>query len=194
MIDKNQICDLLGSGLANAVVARAVGCEESYISQLMSDSEFADSVAQKRSEALTAHTKRDLSIDSVEDLLLVQLKEAVETKQIYKPNEILRAWQVMNAGKRRGVPMNDHATVQNQVVTINLPTQIIQEFTMNPMGEVIEAGDKTLVTMPAHSLLNRLASEKGTEGGERYKQLGKYLPQGITSGVGSVASIKPEDL
>jgi hypothetical protein len=49
-VDNEKIKELLGSGLSNDVVASAVGCDPSYVSQLMSNETFRDGLtASKRS-------------------------------------------------------------------------------------------------------------------------------------------------
>jgi len=54
--DKDRILKLLGSGLGGEVVSATVGCDPSYISQLMADEEFRSRVLAMRIESLTADT------------------------------------------------------------------------------------------------------------------------------------------
>jgi len=182
-ISKDQIRDLLGSGLSNDIVATAVGCDPSYISQLLSDPEFADAVTTLRMQSLTAANKRDATVDGIEDKILKRLDDAVSSNLIYKPQDLLRAFQVVNAAKRRGVPAHENVTINNKIVNLNIPTKVIQNFTIDARGEVVEVEGQTMVTMPAHQLLNSLASEKGNDG-DKYRKVAAYLPGAgaITSG------------
>lgn len=187
MISTDRIKELLGSGLGNSIVASAVGCEDAYISQLLADPDFAHEVVELRSKALTEHTKRDRSIDSIEDTLIVKLKEAIDTDQLYRPRDILRAFGMVNNAKRRGVPAHANITQVNTVVNLNLPERIVKQFTMTAQGEVIdveteEGGKQTLVTMPAHTLLQQLAKRSGKDA-EKYGEVAKYLPEAARKGV-----------
>lgn len=178
-LDKEQIKSLLGTGLSNEVVASAVGCDPSYITQLMSDSQFSQEVVVMRAAALTANSKRDRKIDAVEDTLIAKFEEVLP--MVYKPTDVLRAMSVVNNMKRRGVPANEALTINNRIVNLNMPVQIIQNFTKNSNGEVIEVEGKTLVTMPSQTLLSTLASSRGEateENGQQNKfaKVSRYLP------------------
>lgn len=193
-INKEQIKELLGSGLSPSVVASAVGCDASYISQLLGEESFAGEVGELRSKSLTADAKRDASIDSIEDSLLSRLKEAVDDGGFYKPRDLLSAVAVVNKLQRRGKPIGPGAGigVVNNIVNISLPAHVTRKFTTNRTNEVVEVEGKTLVTMPAHQLLRELSSvaaerekAEGREGvgesGEKYAKALNYLPTGISS-------------
>ena len=138
---------LLGNGLGAEVVAQAVGCSASYITQLLSDDDFAQEVAERRVKNLSANTARDRKIDDIEDSILQKLGNAVDMNMIYKPNELLRAFQVINAAKRRGTTVNDGGQItKNTIINLNLPARSLQQFTITSEGEVVEAGGQTLTT------------------------------------------------
>lgn len=183
-VDKKQIQDLLGSGLSNDVVATAVGCDPSYITQLMSGEEFAARVVELRTEALSANTKRDRKIDSVEDKLLSKVEDAVDL--LYKPNDLIRAVSTINAMKRRGVSSQDSLQINNTVVNLMIPKVVIMNFTKNSQGEVIEVEGKSLVTMPSNQLLENLAKGAADDkSSTRYKEAARFLPSaalGIKAG------------
>lgn len=172
--DKNQIKELLGTGLSNEIVATAIGCDPSYISQLMADEHFAGEVVALRTKALTEYNRRDGDINELEDITLEKLKEVLPT--LYKPADVLRAFNVINNAKRRGVPATQNITVNNQVVNLVLPPILVRQFVTDSRNEVVEVDGQTLVTMPSSSLLKHLA-ERGKDGdGEKYARVARYLP------------------
>lgn len=175
-LDKEQVKGLLGSGLSNEVVATAVGCDPSYITQLMSDEVFAGEVIALRAAALTANSKRDRTIDGIEDTLLTKLAEVAPT--LYKPNDILRAAATVNNMKRRGVPANESLNINNRIVNLVIPVRIQQQFVTNNNGEVIEVEGQTLVTMPSQTLIKELAAKSGPDkdGKNKFEQVGRHLP------------------
>lgn len=148
---------LLGSGLGPEVVASAVGVSVSRISQLLSEKEFADEVSTLRFNSLSKHTVRDESYDSLEDSLLQKLRQSLPL--MHKPFELLRAIQVINGAKRRGVSSPTTTHNQQTVVNITLPTQIVQRFTTNAQNQVIHAGSQELLTIQS-SQLEKLSSER----------------------------------
>lgn len=175
-----RIKELLGNGLSNEVVATAVGVTPSYISQLMADEQFSTDVITQRTQTLTAATTRDRHWDNVEDKLLASLSDLVDTGMFYKPNDILRALVAVNNAKRRGVSVQENITTTAQtVVTLNMPTVVVNAFRQNANGEVVELINtqgvpQTLVTMPAAALMQQLTEKH--QGNVAYEKLRNFLP------------------
>jgi hypothetical protein len=174
-VSKEQVKELLGAGLTGEQVASAVGCVSSYISTLLADEKFADEVAQLRAASIQEYNRRDKSIDNIEDVLISKLKDVVDQELIYKPRDLLQAFSVVNRAQRRGNPNRTPPITNQQIVTLNIPVKILQQFQVSATGEVIQVDDKTLVTMPSDNLLKHLHSQGG-ENGQRYAQVAKYLP------------------
>lgn len=148
---------LLGQGIPAAAVASALGVSESRISQLMSDKTFAAEVQELRFHALQKHNDRDISYDTLEDSLLVQLKRSIP--MLLRPMEITKVLQVVNAAKRRGVSAPDATINQQNVVNITMPTKIVQQFTTNVNNQVITAGTQDLNTIQSGAMKTLLAAE-----------------------------------
>lgn len=170
----DHIKQLLGNGLSNEVVANAVGVTPSYISQLMGQEDFASEVIAKRSAVLASHSARDRTWDSAEDKLLETLHQQLDAGGFYKPMDILRAVAVVNAAKRRGNPTPEHLTLTQNVVTLNLPVQVVHTFTKSAAGEVVEVDGQTLVPMTAATLMSQLAAKN--PGSASYEQVRRYIP------------------
>lgn len=189
--DKNQIQELLGTGLSNEIVATAVGCTVEYISQLMSSEEFANAVIAKRTINLTANTARDRSIDGIEDILIDKLRQLLDDNLIYKPPDILRAFALVNSAKRRGVSSAESLTINNVVVKLQIPMRVVKEFIQNAQGEVVEVEGQTLVTMPAHTLLKNLTNRQGSNNGI-YERVSRFLPAASEQVAGEYIPVKQE--
>jgi predicted transcriptional regulator len=153
--NETRALSLLVAGCTQVQVASALGVTESAITQMLSREEFARQVMEGRIKQLTSQTERDRKYDSLEDTLLEKLEASVG--MLYKPTEITRTLQAINAAKRRG--LDSPATSQSstvQVVTITLPTQIVQQFTTNINNQVIQAGSQSLLTMQSSALAERV--------------------------------------
>jgi len=147
---------LLGSGVQAEHVAAALGVTPSRISQLLSDEVFALKVATMRYENLRKHNERDGAIDGIEDLLITKLKASMPL--MIKPDTIIRAFNVVNAAKRRGSSSPEQTVNQQNIINLTLPTQIIQQFVKNTDNQVIKAGEQELITMSSNTLLNNAKS------------------------------------
>lgn len=175
-VNIQQIQDLLGTGLSPEVVASAVGCTESYVSQLMSDEAFAAIVIEKRSKALTKNNERDLSIDELEDKTIRKLNQVID--MVHKPMELMHLFKAINSAKRRGIQPQHQATQRQQVVVLAIPERVKSQFRLSANREIIDHGEQTLVTMDSQTLLKRVAGDaetKGTGNGNRYKELAASL-------------------
>lgn len=145
---------LLGTGIKPEQVALAVGVEASRISQLLSQDEFALKVAELRYQNLAKHNERDNAYDSLEDEILEKLKQSLT--YVFQPMQLLKVLQVLNAAKRRGASTPESITNSNPVLTLNIPTVIINKFTTNINNQVIEAGNQRLVTIQSGTLMDKI--------------------------------------
>ena len=149
--------ELLGSNVPQEAVASALGVTASYITQLLSDENFASAVTKLKYETLQEHTARDAAYDSIEDNLLDKLKRAMPL--MLRPADILGAIRVVNGAKRRGLDSKESIIAQQNIVSITMPTQIVQEFTTNITNQVVKAGDQDLITIQSGDLRNQVESK-----------------------------------
>lgn len=179
-VNQDKIKELLGQGLANEVVAAAVGCTPSYISQLLADDAFASDVMQMRVENLARHNRKDNKLDQIEEQLIDHLAEDVTSRRIYKPHDVLKAFAVINAAKRRGASNTSGANPQGGIVNLTMPTVVIQQFVTNAQKEVVAVGDKSLNTITPERLLGML--KDGTSEADRatYQRLLSRMPSAVT--------------
>lgn len=155
---EDRAATLLGSGLPPATVAASLGCSESYLSQLLSTDTFAARVAALRYETLAKHNERDSSYDSLEDDLLIRLRDCLPL--MHKPMEILKAIQVINAAKRRGASSPEAILEKQTIVSLVMPVQIVHKFTTNIQNQVIQAGSQELLTIQSGTLAAKIKEKQ----------------------------------
>ena len=155
---ESRALELLGQGIGPEQTASAVGLSTSRISQLLSDPEFSAQVAEKRFHNLQKHNERDSNYDSLEDKLLQKMQNCLIF--MHKPMEILRAIQIINQAKRRGVSAPDHITQQQTVVTLTMPVTVVSQFKLDGNRQVLEAGQQTLITAQSSHLQDMIKQRK----------------------------------
>ena len=148
---------LLGQGISVDAVAGACGVSASAISQLLSQDDFSAAVAELRFKSLEKHNKQDSEYDEIEATLTSKFKESIPL--MMRPMEILKGLQVINAQKRRGSSAPEAILDKQTVVSITLPSVILNNFTnaqitTNIHNQVVKVGDKDLTTMQSNTLLN----------------------------------------
>ena len=152
---------LLGAGVPQEVVASALGVTPGYISQLLSNENFAAEVTNLKFVSLTKNNARDKSYNEVEDQLIEKLKRSLPL--IIRPETILGALKVVNGATRRGHDATANLIDKQNIVQILLPVQIIQKFTTNINNQVIKAGDKDLITIQSSELLKKASPKLQAE-------------------------------
>ena len=156
---------LLSSGVSPVQVAAACGVTESAISQLVSNPEFSAALTLAKYENLQRHNARDNKYDILEDKLIDSLERNLPL--MMRPLEILKALQVINGAKRRGQSAPDQVVQQQNIVSIQMPTLIVNKFTTNISNQVINASGQELLTIQSGALLKQV---KGAENDELSKR------------------------
>lgn len=162
--NKQRILELLGNGVSPSQTASAMNVTESYVSQLLSEEEFALAVTARRFEHLQKHNARDDKLDDLEDQLIKKINDILP--MMYKPAEILRAFQIINAAKRRGTAGTQEgaAVIANQVVNLTMPQILIQHFTRDNNNQVIEVSlepaKQTLLPLQSQNLKQLVEQRK----------------------------------
>jgi hypothetical protein len=151
---------LLGQGIPPTVVANTLGVDVSRISQLLADDKFALQVVEKKFEALSKYNQQDNLADETEEKLLKKLNETLPF--LTRPMEILKAYQVLNAAKRKGHTVPDNLTNQQRVIQLNIPKILIEKFQANIHNQVTQVGNQTLVTIQSGQMLKTLEKQNDT--------------------------------
>lgn len=162
--------------ITQADCAKVLNVSESRISQIISTESFKKKLQETRLESLEKETNHDNSIQSAEEKALKKLDEL--TDFITKPIEAARVFQILNSAKRKGLSAEERAasiTNNNTVVVLQLPQIVQDKFTVNTNNEVVQIGDRPMLTMDSQLLLNNLMESKNGEGTQR--ELGEAQAQ-----------------
>jgi AraC-like DNA-binding protein len=153
-----RIKQLLGQGLSTSVVASAVGCDPSYVSQLLEDTEFHNEVLNLRAGKAEALVARDGSWDSIEDLALKQAEKVLPF--VTRPQELIRIAAMANAAKRRATEFSSGSESAAPTVNLVLPESAVIHFNMNSNSQVIEVDGRSMQALPSKHLAARMAERK----------------------------------
>lgn len=156
-----RIKTMMSSGLEPAVIARAVGCEASYITQLMEDAGFREEVQAARIVNLTDATERDKRLTKLEDLAINRLEATIP--MVMKPMEAAKILQIVNNTKRRGAELQGGNTSAGApVVTVMLPEAARVSFTFNSSNQVVDVEGRSMAPLPNNRLMQMAAERRAT--------------------------------
>jgi len=157
MVDRDKVIEMLSRGYSQAVVAAAVGCDDSYISQILADTETRDLISARRLSVLESRVEVDDSIETLEKQALARVKQLLPL--VTKPMEALRIFEVMNkAEKKTKDPVEQEA--KSQVVNITLPQVAAVAFKLSPDRQVVEIEGRSMATLPSQQLNAKLAERQ----------------------------------
>jgi len=151
---------MLGQGLSATQVASAVGCDDSYISQLLADENISNQIQALRAENFSKYVEQDRLLDQAEAKALEKLSSLAGF--ISKPTEAARVYSILNAAKRRTVDQVNQQQAVAQTVALDLPAAARVRFTLTNDKQVIEIEGRSMTTMPARNLAARLEQRNAT--------------------------------
>lgn len=158
MIDKDKVISLLGSGVGPKQVADAVGCDISYISQLLGEDAVAQKVAEIRTAEVMKYKTMDEKYDELENKLLKKLEDLLPF--FMKPDQVLRGLQFLNTAKRKSTGLAGEVQA-GEVVKLMLPAVTINSYKINMHGNMVEVGGRNLQAMASDLLMKTLESRNG---------------------------------
>lgn len=176
---QDRIAGLLVQGMKPAMVATIVGCDPSYISQLLKDEAFLYHLQELNKELVEGEAIEEASAEDrkQETLFLADKMLAAEhhaLDKILKEMPYLSGRDAVVAldviGKRKDATLAQafgpkgnlpaaptvagHTTVQ---VTLTVPNICIPELTLSSNNEIISIGERSVAAMPTATLKQMLA-------------------------------------
>lgn len=155
---KENILQLLASGLRPADVARELGISEGYISQLLKDKEFASALHQMQLARASALIEHDKKLDSLESTLANKAEELAPF--LTTPGQVFKALQIVNGLKRRAPAAVDSNSEAAAIVQISLPPQLFKTFniTLDSLNNIQAVDGREMKTLEVHDVV-RLAEK-----------------------------------
>jgi hypothetical protein len=154
----DRIKTLLGQGLPGTVVASAVGCDPSYVSQLMDQEEFRNDVLVAKATKAEAGVSRDNKWDQVEDMALD--KAVAMLPLVSRPSDLIRIAQMANAAKRRTTEFANGSESASPTVNLILPPSANIVFQMNAQAQVVEVDGRSMTPLPTQHLAKMIAQRR----------------------------------
>lgn len=149
---KEQIVSLLASGIGTVQVAEAIGCDPSYVSQIAG--EHREQIGTLKAERFSEFIARDKMLEQAEDLVLNKTVQLIPF--ITRPSEAARVYGILNTAKRKTGDAAGQQTNPGTTVVINLPAAAAIQFTVTADKQVIELEGRSMVTLPAKNVEQRL--------------------------------------
>ncbi len=160
-INKEQAIALLTQGLSTSVVAAAIGCDDSYISQLKADPDVQAKIAQHALQLTEQDIAFDSKLERAESLALDKIERNMQFATL---GQAMAAFRILNGAKKRRdaliTPESGGTTIN---VNLTLPANSLPRYVTNAKSEIVEVEGKTMIGATAKNLDAILAARAGAQ-------------------------------
>lgn len=158
-INKEHAITLLAQGISTSQVAAAIGCDDSYISQLKADPEIQRQIAEMGATQTLADVTFDSTLERAEMLALEKIEKNLPFATL---GQAMAAFRTLNGARRR---KDGVATVGDTGTTINvnltLPANAMPRYITNAQSEIVEVDGKTMISATPKTIDEILAARNG---------------------------------
>lgn len=151
---RDRIIEMLGNGIPATNVAAALGVDDSYISQVVSEDGVQEEVTVLRAARFSHFAARDAKLEQFEEAALDRMGKLIPF--ITKSGEAARVYGVLNAAKRKTTDVNSSNAAPSSIVVLAIPESARVQLTLSSDKQVIEVAGRSMVTMQAKTLAQRL--------------------------------------
>lgn len=152
----DRIISLLSEGYDQTTVAAAVGCTDSYISQLVADEVVREKIATARLGKLEKNVEHDTELDAIEDSAIQRMRTLIPF--VTKAHEAVMIFNAVNSAKRKagdGGPAKG-GNPGAPIVQLNISDAAAVHFRLSSDRQVIEVEGRSMATMNASTLNEKL--------------------------------------
>ena len=156
-VDQSRVIKYLSQGIGTKQIADALGCDESYISQLRSDPDIQAKVEELQANYAVKDASFDEALDRAEEMALERIEK---TLPFANTSQALAAFRILNTARRRkDGPVTPEVHVTN--VVLQLPAAAAPRYILNDRSEIVEVEGKTMVAANPHQLPALLEKKTG---------------------------------
>lgn len=115
-VDQDKVIKYLSQGISTKNIADALGCDESYISQLKADDRIQAKVAELRADYAVKDATFDETLNRAEERALQRIES---TLPFANAGQALAAFRVLNSARRRkDGPVSTEVHVTNVILQL----------------------------------------------------------------------------
>lgn len=157
-LNKDHAITLLAQGISTSQVAAALGCDDSYISQLKADPEVQQQIAERSAQSTIQDVKFDDTLERAEMLALEKIEKNLPFATL---GQAMAAFRTLNSARRRkdGVGPQDAGLTVN--VNLTLPANAMPRYVLNAQSEIVEVEGQTMISATPKTIDQILAARNG---------------------------------
>jgi len=169
-----RILNMLCTGLSPEEAAQAVGVDSSFVRHLKQEPDFIEQIKIKLQE----NTERAIQIDENYAAIEKQATDRLKTllPLIHSPRDLMQLAAFANAAKKKtsiGPAAGSEGASSQPLVKVIMPTIILNNFTVNPNNEIVQAGGRTLTTLNSTSITSLIERAKDQQAIEHQQEVSK---------------------
>lgn len=190
MAARDSALQLLAQGLQPAIVAATIGVEESYISQLMKDEDFAEELESVRLKRTEEDQNYDAKMDRIEDAYLDRINDKMRLADL---RQSVSAFRVLNNAKRRRDRSIAHNPIQLGIaIHLQMPASMVPQYVLNQQSEIVEVDGKLMASATPRGVEKLLEDKRAKD--PNYQRLQQQEKERAAVTLESVRPVKRKRL
>ena len=157
---KDQIISNAAKGMSQVQIARMLGVDESYVSQVVNSDDGKQQIEEMAAQISAETSKFDEMLDDAESVALNRIKSRLGMANF---QQSLAAFKVLNSANRRRDTSPAARPQVGAIHTVMLPQIAITQFLMNSKSEIVEVEGRTMISANAAQLPSILKQRTGRD-------------------------------
>ena len=156
---EDRIVELLGAGVKPGVVAASVGCDPSYVSQLLEREDVLAKVQDLRAQRAAELIGKDNDINDIEQLALNRIKTLLPMQTNLAL--VTKVFTAMNgARKSTDVGLAQQGAQPGAIVSLNLPAAAEVFLKVTTDNQVVEIAGRSMVPLASSQVSAKLREKQ----------------------------------
>jgi len=164
----DQIIQYAASGVQQIQIARMLGVDDSYVSQVVNDPDNASKIQELAAEISEENRKFDDDIDASEEIALATVKRRLGMANM---QQSLVALKTLNSLKRRRDTSPAMRQQTGTVVQLMMPQVTLVNYVANSQAEIVEVEGRTMVSAQSSQLAVLMQQRLGRVPDENNRQM-----------------------
>lgn len=165
---EQQVLEKLSRGWTQTQIAKSLGVDDSYVSQIANDPDNAEYVQVRAAESETKNQRFDDELDAGEEAFLRNIKMRSVGANL---QQSLAAFKILNSAKRRRDTAPHAEKAPATVVNITLPAIGAVKYIQNAAAEIVEVEGRTMISARPDQLPALMMAKLGRVPAEQKREV-----------------------
>lgn len=158
VVDVARVVELLAAGMLPSQVARSVGCDASYITQLAGQEDVIARIQELRLEGAEALLEKDKLVEDLERAALEKMEKLLPLQMDLM--KVTKVYQVLNGARRMIDKSNAGMPQGGATVNLTFPAQAAIALQLSTDNQVVQIAGRSMTPLPSHVVAQQMRDRR----------------------------------